>query len=144
MEKHISYSVSDTINIAEKFAERLKTGDCALYTGEMGAGKTHFTKGIAKRFGAEEDVSSPTFALVNEYSGSPVSVFHFDLFRINSYDDLYAIGFFDYLDRDGILCIEWSENIQGLADELESVWQVDIRKTGESSREITITGKNKC
>lgn len=140
MEKYISNFVADTIKIAEKFAEQLKVGDCVLYTGEMGAGKTHFTKGIAKYFGVDGEVTSPTFALVNEYIGSSVSVFHFDLFRINSYDDLYAIGFFDYLDRDGVLCIEWSENIQGLANELESVWQVDIRKTGETSREITITG----
>ena len=141
MEKHISNSVADTIKIAEEFAKGLKVGDCVLYTGEMGAGKTHFTKGIAKHFGVDGEVTSPTFALVNEYIGSPVSVFHFDLFRINSYDDLYAIGFFDYLDRDGVLCIEWSENIQGIADELESVWQVDIRKTGDNSREITITGQ---
>ena len=141
MEKHISNSVADTIKIAEEFAKGLKVGDCVLYTGEMGAGKTHFTKGIAKHFGVDGEVTSPTFALVNEYIGSPVSVFHFDLFRINSYDDLYAIGFFDYLDRDGVLCIEWSENIQGIADELESVWQLDIRKTGDNSREITITGQ---
>lgn len=141
MEKHISNSVADTIKIAEEFAKGLKVGDCVLYTGEMGAGKTHFTKGIAKHFGVDGEVTSPTFALVNEYIGTPVSVFHFDLFRINSYDDLYAIGFFDYLDRDGVLCIEWSENIQGIADELESVWQVDIRKTGDNSREITITGQ---
>ena len=144
MEKHISNSVADTIKIAEEFAEQLKAGDCVLYTGEMGAGKTPFTKGIAKHFGVDGEVTSPTFALVNEYLGSPVSVFHFDLFRINSYDDLYAIGFFDYLDRDGVLCIEWSENIQGLADELESVWLVDIRKTGENSREIIITGHKQC
>ena len=140
MEKYISNFVADTIKIAEKFAEQLKVGDCVLYTGEKKKKKTHFTKGIAKYFGVDGEVTSPTFAIVNEYIGSSVSVFHFDLFRINSYDDLYAIGFFDYLDRDGVLCIEWSENIQGLANELESVWQVDIRKTGETSREITITG----
>lgn len=144
MERLVSGSVADTIKIAEEFAKRLKPGDCVLYSGEMGAGKTHFTKGIARYFGVDGEVTSPTFALVNEYIGSPISVFHFDLFRINSYDDLYAIGFFDYLDRDGILCVEWSENISGLADELEHVWQVDIRKTGENTREITITGKQQC
>lgn len=137
----ISNSVEETIAIAEKFAEQLKIGDTILYTGEMGAGKTHFTKGIAKHFGIEKGVSSPTFALVNEYIGSDTNVFHFDLFRINSYDDLYAIGFFDYFDRDGILAVEWSENISNLSDYLENVWLVDIAKTGDESRSITIKRK---
>lgn len=136
-----SNSVEETISIAEEFAKNLKSGDTILYTGEMGAGKTHFTKGIAKHFGIEKGVSSPTFALVNEYIGNETNVFHFDLFRINSYDDLYAIGFFDYFDRDGILAVEWSENISNLSDYLEDVWLVDISKTGEESREITIKRK---
>ncbi len=136
-----SNSVDETIEIAEKFAEQLKIGDTILYTGEMGAGKTHFTKGIAKHFGIDRGVSSPTFALVNEYIGTDVNVFHFDLFRITTYDDLYAIGFFDYFDRDGILAVEWSENISNLSDYLENVWLVDISKTGENSRTITIKRK---
>ncbi len=136
-----SNSVEETINIAEKFADELKIGDVILYTGEMGAGKTHFTKGIAKHFGIEKGVSSPTFALVNEYIGNEVNVFHFDLFRINTYDDLYAIGFFDYFDRGGILAVEWSDNINNLSDYLENVWLIDISKTGEESRQITITKK---
>ncbi len=138
---YTSNSVEETIKIAEEFAKQLKIGDTILYTGEMGAGKTHFTKGIAKHFGIEKGVSSPTFALVNEYIGNEVNVFHFDLFRINTYDDLYAIGFFDYFDRDGILAVEWSENISNLSDYLENVWLVDIAKTGEESREITIKRK---
>lgn len=136
-----SNSVDETIAIAESFAEKLKIGDTILYTGEMGAGKTHFTKGIAKHFGIEKGVSSPTFALVNEYIGNEVSVFHFDLFRISSYDDLYAIGFFDYFDRDGILAVEWSENISNLSDYLEDVWFVDISKVSENEREISIKKK---
>ncbi len=136
--KYTTNSVEETIALAEEFAGKLNAGDTVLYTGEMGAGKTHFTKGIAKHFGITQGVTSPTFALVNEYIGDPVSVFHFDLFRINTYDDLYAIGFFDYFDRDGVLAVEWSENIDGLADNLESVWVVAIEKTGETSREIAI------
>ena len=136
-----SNSVDETIAIAESFAKNLKIGDTVLYTGEMGAGKTHFTKGIAKYFGIERGVSSPTFALVNEYIGNEVSVFHFDLFRISSYDDLYAIGFFDYFDRDGILAVEWSENISNLSDYLEDVWFVDISKVSENEREISIRKK---
>ncbi len=140
--KFISNSVEETIAIAEDFAKQLKIGDTILYTGEMGAGKTHFTKGIARHFGIDKGVSSPTFALVNEYIGNEISVFHFDLFRINSYDDLYAIGFFDYFDRDGILAVEWSENISNLSDYLENVWLVDIAKKGEDSRTITIKRKD--
>ncbi len=130
-------SVEETIAAAEKFAASLHPGDTVLYTGEMGAGKTHFTKGIARHFGIAEGVASPTFAIVNEYPGT-VDVFHFDLFRISTFDDLYATGFFDYLDRGGIICVEWSENVPGLAGDLESVWCVDIAKTGENSRRITI------
>lgn len=137
MEKFISNSTEETIDIADRFAKQLKAGDCILYTGEMGAGKTHFTKGIARHFHISEQITSPTFALVNEYSGD-IDVFHFDLFRIDNYDDLYAIGFFDYLDRDGIICVEWSENISDLADSLENVWLVDIAKSGENSRIISI------
>lgn len=136
-----THSVEETLKAAEQLAAQLNAGDVILYTGEMGAGKTHFTKGIARYFGIEQGVSSPTFALVNEYHGEKMSVFHFDLFRINSFDDLYAIGFFDYLDRDGILAVEWSENIPALAEELESVWTVDIQKIGEESRKITILKK---
>ena len=134
-------SVEETIAAAEKFAEMLKAGDTVLYTGEMGAGKTHFTKGIVRHFGMPDTVTSPTFAIVNEYTGGKTDVFHFDLFRIDTYDDLYATGFFDYFDRDGIIAVEWSENIPGLADELGSVWFVDIAKTGENSRRITVTKK---
>lgn len=136
-----THSVDETLKAAEQLAAQLSAGDVILYTGEMGAGKTHFTKGIARYFGIEQGVSSPTFALVNEYHGEKMSVFHFDLFRIDSFDDLYAIGFFDYLDRGGILAVEWSENTPALAEELESVWTVDIQKIGEESRKITILKK---
>ena len=138
-------SPEETIAAAQKLAELLRPGDTVLYTGEMGAGKTHFTKGIAAHFGYTDTVTSPTFAIVNEYDCTP-PVFHFDLFRIDTFDDLYATGFFDYLDRGGVICVEWSENIEGIADELESVWTVDIAKTGENSRKITIEkkGEGQC
>jgi len=141
-----SNSAEETAAAAEKFAENLKAGDTVLYTGEMGAGKTHFTKGIARYLGITDTVASPTFAIVNEYHGGKIPLFHFDLFRIETFDDLYATGFFDYLDRDGIIAVEWSENIPALADEPESVWTVDIAKTGENSRRITIEkkGERQC
>lgn len=136
-EKFTSSSPLETQKIAEAFASRLKPGDGVLYTGEMGAGKTYFTKGIAKRFGVTEEVTSPTFALINEYYGD-VNIFHFDLFRISDLDELYSIGFYDYFDRDGIFCIEWSENIPEIADEFETAYRVTIVKTGTESREITV------
>lgn len=136
-ERFVSNGTAETEAIAERFAARLKPGDGVLYNGEMGAGKTYFTKGIVKHFGIAEEVTSPTFALINEYYGR-VNIFHFDLFRVSDFDELYAIGFYDYFDRDGILCIEWSENIPEIADEFETAYRVSIVKTGEESREITI------
>lgn len=138
--KFISQNEQETRNIAKQIGEKLNPGDVILFTGEMGAGKTAFTKGLAEFFGTDEDVSSPTFALVHEYPGK-VPIFHFDLYRIFGYDDLYAVGFFDYLDRGGIIVVEWSENVPELENELESVIKIDIRKLSENEREISVSGK---
>lgn len=140
MVEFVTNGAEETISAAEKIAEKLNSGDIILYEGDMGAGKTHFTKGIAKYLGVEDEVTSPTFALVNEYQGS-LPLFHFDLYRIESYDDLYAIGFFDYLDRGGIIAAEWSENISQLKAELGEVITVRIEKLSENGRKITISGK---
>lgn len=136
----VTKSEEDTRLFAQKIAAYLQAGDIILYSGEMGAGKTAFTKGLAEYFGTEEEVTSPTFALVHEYPAR-VPIFHFDLYRIADYDELYAIGFFDYLDRGGILAVEWSENIPELADELENVININIQKLSENERRITVTGK---
>lgn len=137
-ESFISNSAKETVTIAsELFAPRLKAGDGVLYRGEMGAGKTYFTKGIAKHFGITEEVTSPTFALINEYYGD-VNIFHFDLFRISDLDELYSIGFYDYFDRNGVICVEWSENIPELEELFDTVYQVSILKTGDEAREITV------
>lgn len=138
--KFISQNEMETRSFAREVAEKLTAGDVILFTGEMGAGKTAFTKGLAEYFGTDEDVSSPTFALVHEYPGK-VPIFHFDLYRISGFDDLYAIGFFDYLDRCGILVVEWSENVPELESELESVIRIDIRKLSDNEREIIVSGK---
>ena len=135
MERFISDSPEETVEIGKKIASYLKAGDCVLYTGEMGAGKTHLTKGIAEYFGSTDDVTSPTFALVNEYEGD-VPIFHFDLFRINTLDDLYAIGFFDYLDAGGVLVIEWSENVLEFLP--KDMIRVDIKRISDNEREITV------
>lgn len=138
--KYISNSEDETRRIARQIAERLQADDVILFSGEMGAGKTAFTKGLAEFFGTEEEVSSPTFALVHEYPGR-IPIFHFDLYRISGFDDLYAIGFFDYLDRGGICVIEWSENVPELQNELENVIKIDISKLSENGREINVSGK---
>lgn len=136
----VTNSEEETRAAAAEVAARLKIGDVVLYEGEMGAGKTAFTKGLAEFFGTDSEVTSPTFALVHEYTGR-VPIFHFDLYRISGYDDLYAVGFFDYLDRGGIIAAEWSENVPGLEDELENVVRVRIDKLSENGRRITVTGE---
>lgn len=140
MKEFITNSVEETLAAAAEVAAKLSAGDIILYEGDMGAGKTHFTKGIAKFLNVDDEITSPTFALVNEYSGD-LPLFHFDLYRIDSYDDLYAIGFFDYLDRDGIIAAEWSENIAELKEELGEVITVCIEKLSETGRKITVSGK---
>ena len=140
MTEFITNSEEETLLAAEKLARELRAGDIILYEGEMGAGKTAFTKGIARYLEVDDEVTSPTFALVHEYDGK-IPLFHFDLYRINSYDDLYAIGFFDYLDRGGIIAAEWSENIEGLENELSGAIKVRIDKLSDNSRRITVRGK---
>lgn len=107
---YISHSYEDTLKIGEGLAESLKGTEVIALFGGLGMGKTALTTGIARGLGSSDSVSSPTFALVNEYHGK-YNVYHFDMYRISSWDDLYSIGFFDYLDT-GVLVIEWSENIE--------------------------------
>lgn len=105
-----SHSYEETLKIGEEIAENLKGTEVIALFGGLGMGKTALTTGIAKGLGCEDCVSSPTFALVNEYHGK-CNIYHFDMYRISGWDDLYSIGFFDYLDT-GVLVIEWSENIE--------------------------------
>ena len=93
---------------AEDFAKELRSGDVIAYRGPMGAGKTAFTRGLARGLGLEDHVSSPTFALVHQYGSGASALYHFDMYRVDGFDDLYSTGFFDYLDFGGILAIEWS------------------------------------
>ena len=111
-----SHSYEETLKIGQEIAENLKGTEVIALFGGLGMGKTALTTGIAKGLGCDDCVSSPTFALVNEYHGK-CNVYHFDMYRISGWDDLYSIGFFDYLDT-GVLVIEWSENIENaLPDE---------------------------
>ena len=134
----ISKGVSDTEAIAEKLGRVLKSGNVVAYFGGLGMGKTAFTRGLAKGMGITADVSSPTFAIVNDYGGNPPLV-HFDMYKVDSWDDLYSSGFFDYLDMGAILATEWSENIENALP--DNTIRVTIEQ-GESpeDRIITIEG----
>lgn len=133
-----SYSVSDTENIAEKLGRVLKSGDVVAYFGGLGMGKTAFTRGLARGMGITADVSSPTFAIVNDYGGNPPLV-HFDMYKVESWDDLYSSGFFDYLDMGAVLAVEWSENIENALP--EDTVRVTIEQGNKADeRIITIEG----
>ena len=111
-QQFITHSPEETSRLAQRLAQDLKGGEVIAFTGGMGAGKTAFTRGLALGLGCGDVASSPTFALVNEYRGR-LTVEHFDMYRVDGWDDLYSTGFFDYLDTDCVLVIEWSENIAG-------------------------------
>ena len=135
----ITNSPAETIAFAEKIGAMLKGGEVIAYKGGLGAGKTTFTSGLAEGLGLDAEVTSPTFALVNEYSGEgKPTLYHFDMYRIEDADDLYATGFFDYLDGKSVLAIEWSENIE---DSLpEDTITINIESLGEDKRKFTVFG----
>ena len=135
-----SKGVLDTENIAEKLGRILKSGDVVAYFGGLGMGKTAFTRGLAKGMGITADVSSPTFAIVNDYGGNPPLV-HFDMYKVDSWDDLYSSGFFDYYDMGAILCTEWSENIESsLPERYVKVEIIKDSQANPDSRTITSCG----
>ena len=109
-------SYEETIEYAKRLGSVLKGGEVIAYFGGLGMGKTTFTSGLCEGMGIKAEVSSPTFALVNEY-GSGKKLYHFDMYRISSFDDLCSTGFFDYLDTNAVLAIEWSENIENALPE---------------------------
>jgi tRNA threonylcarbamoyladenosine biosynthesis protein TsaE len=133
----ISNSPEETEKIGEKLAKALPAGTILAYRGDLGAGKTAFTRGLARGLGANEPVTSPTYTIVNEYLSGRLPLFHFDMYRLRSADDLFDIGWEDYLDRNGICAVEWSENV---AEAMEDAVFITIQKTGESSRRIIVEG----
>ena len=125
----------ETEKAAREFAPRLKAGDFLAFYGDLGSGKTAFIRGLAEVFCKGARVSSPTYAIVNEYRGNP-PIFHFDLYRVPDEDSLYATGFYDYFDRGGLMACEWCENIpQALPSER---YEIRFEKVGESERIIRI------
>ncbi len=135
----VTRSPEETRALAERLAACLKGGEVIAFTGGMGAGKTAFTRGLAIGLGAGDVASSPTFAIVNEYPGQ-INLAHFDMYRIESWEDLESTGFFDYLNRDWAVAVEWSENIEAALP--EQVIKVDIRQgEGEEERRIRISAE---
>ena len=133
----ISTSPEQTEQIGCALGKILKPGTVLAYEGDLGAGKTAFTRGLARGLGSSEMVTSPTYTIVNEYLSGRLPLFHFDMYRLASADDLWDIGWEDYLDRGGVCAVEWSENV---SDAMEGAIRVRIEKTGEESRCITIEG----
>ncbi len=132
-----SKSFLETEALGKKFASKLKGNEVIAFYGDLGAGKTTFTRGIADFFNLKHEVSSPTFSLVNEYETPQIKIYHFDMYRINSLEDLESTGFFDYLGK-GIFIIEWSENIDRyLPDE---TIKIKIENKDQNSRIIYIKG----
>ncbi len=133
----LTNSPEETEAVGQALGKVLKAGTVIAYEGDLGAGKTAFTRGLARGLGAKDPVTSPTYTIVNEYLSGRLPLFHFDMYRLGSSEDLWDIGWEDYLDRGGVCAVEWSENV---ADALEDPIRVRIEKTGEEERRITITG----
>ncbi len=133
----ITYSPEQTEAVGAALGEKLKPGAVIAYLGDLGAGKPAFTRGVACGLGAKESITSPTYTIVNEYLSGKYPLFHFDMYRLASSDDLFDIGWEDYLDRGGVCAVEWSENV---ADAMENAITVTIEKLGEDCRRITIEG----
>ncbi|MDZ7758148.1 tRNA (adenosine(37)-N6)-threonylcarbamoyltransferase complex ATPase subunit type 1 TsaE [Rhodohalobacter sp.] len=135
MEKKISRSEEETFRIAKDYAKQTKPGDVICLEGDLGAGKTHFTKGFVMAFGLEKEiVSSPTFALINEYQGDNIEIFHFDCYRLEDVREALEIGAEEYFYGDGICIIEWPERIRAILPSHSKT--VTITSTGPSEREI--------
>ena len=133
----ITHSPEETEAVAEALAKALQPGTVLAYEGDLGAGKTAFTRGLARGLGATEMVTSPTYTIVNEYLSGRMPLFHFDMYRLSSSDDLWDIGWEDYLERNGVCAVEWSENV---ADAMENAITVRIEKLGEETRRIIVKG----
>ena len=138
--EYITHSPEETEKIGAALAGKLEPGAVIAYLGDLGAGKTAFTRGLARGLGYPDSVTSPTYTIVNEYLGGRLPLFHFDMYRLRSADDLWDIGWEDYLDRGGVCAVEWSENV---AEAMEGAITVSIAKLSDTSRAITIEGGEK-
>ena len=133
----ITNSPTETEAVGAALGKRLEPGAVIAYRGDLGAGKTAFTRGLARGLGYSDPVTSPTYTIVNEYLGGRLPLFHFDMYRLASSDDLWDIGWEDYLERGGVCAVEWSENVD---DAMEQAIYVTIQKLGGDVRRIIIEG----
>ena len=134
---YLSNSVEETEALGAELAGRLEPGDVVAFTGDLGAGKTAFVRGLARGLGIPDRVTSPTFTIVNEYEGGRLPLFHFDMYRLGSSEELFDIGWEDYLARDGVCAVEWSENVEDALD--DDAIRVEIRRgEGDNQRHIRI------
>ena len=135
---YVSHSEAETEDLGRRLAAALGPGAVVAYRGDLGLGKTAFTRGLARGLGYQGRVTSPTFTIVNEYDG-PIPLFHFDMYRLDSADELFHIGWEDYLARGGVCAVEWSENVTG-AIEPDAVRVSILRGDGDNDRVIAIEG----
>ena len=133
----LTNSPEETEKVGAALGKILPPGTILAYRGDLGAGKTAFTRGLAKGLGAKDMVTSPTYTIVNEYLSGRLPLFHFDMYRLTSADDLWDIGWEDYLERGGVCAVEWSENV---TDALENPIFIRLEKVDENTRRITIEG----
>ena len=135
--RYVTHDPESTEALGRQLAAQLKPGDVIAFFGDLGAGKTAFTRGLAQGLGITEPVTSPTYTIVNEYLSGGMPLFHFDMYRLESSEDLFDIGWEDYLARGGVCAVEWSENVE---DALTGAIRVCIRRLSDQEREITIEG----
>lgn len=139
MKQYITESYEQTVELGEKTAHSLPKGTIVAFIGGLGMGKTAFTTGLAKGLGIDCAVSSPTFAICNTYIGKNNVLHHFDMYRVDGWDDLYSTGFFDYLNNEDYMAVEWSENIYGALPQGTLI--VEIERLGEEKRKFKIYSK---
>jgi tRNA threonylcarbamoyladenosine biosynthesis protein TsaE len=143
MNRFVSKSENDTIEFANRLANFLKNGDIIVLSGDLGSGKTKFTQGILKHFNLEDEISSPTFTIVNEYHKDETNIYHFDVYRLSDSDEFYAIGGDEYLNN-GICIIEWGEIIEDILpkDYIKISFTKDAENENYRILELTAFGKN--
>ncbi len=137
--EYISRSEEQTEQIAVALAAALKGGETIAFYGGLGMGKTCFVRGLAKGLGYKGSVSSPTFAIVNEYKGGRFDLYHFDMYRISNWEDLFSTGFYDYLEYDNIIAVEWSENIEAALP--ENTVRITFTRLSDTERKIVVEGE---
>lgn len=139
--QYLTHSAAETEELGRRLAAVLRSGDVVAYRGDLGAGKTAFTRGLARGLGSAARVSSPTFTIVNEYDG-PLPLFHFDLYRLSDAGELFDIGWEDYLSRPGVCAVEWSERAEEALPPGTIVVTIERHPSREDWRAVTVEGRD--